>query len=177
MHKLYLYCFGNQKNIEQLAENFLDFKDFWSFMKFVSLKIEISITSSIMTQVHVSKLIAILKYLRLPFSHPNPQGSCIKNLCLHKLLQQLANSLILHNKFLVSHSQTNLLASCLSRLRSGQCINCRTANRLFSLGANFPEFYKWACYSGNSILACYMKFNCGSLLQKLARTQLCPDGL
>ena len=48
---------------------------------------------------------------------------------------------------------------------------------LFSLGANFPKFHKWAHYSGKFILDCCMKFNCGSLLQKLARTQLRPDGL
>ena len=43
---------------------------------------------------------------------------------------------------------------------------------LFSLGANFLEFHKWAHYLGKFILSCYMKFDCGSLLQKLAQTQL-----
>ena len=50
-------------------------------------------------------------------------------------------------------------------------------SRFFSLGANFSKIHKWVCYSGKFILGCYMKFDCGSLLQKLARMQLCPDGL
>ena len=48
---------------------------------------------------------------------------------------------------------------------------------LFSTGANFPKFHERAYYLGKFILGCYMKFHCGSLLQKLARTQLCPDDL
>ena len=47
----------------------------------------------------------------------------------------------------------------------------------YFLDANFPEFHEWAHYSGKFILGCYMKFDCGSFLQKLARMQLCPDGL
>ena len=43
---------------------------------------------------------------------------------------------------------------------------------LFSLGVNFPEFHKWVHYSGKFILGCYMKFDCGLPLQKLAWTQL-----
>ena len=35
---------------------------------------------------------------------------------------------------------------------------------LFSSGTNFPEFHEWAHYSGNFILGCYMKFDCGLLL-------------
>ena len=48
---------------------------------------------------------------------------------------------------------------------------------LISLDANFPEFQEWAHNSGKFILGCCMKFDCESLLQKLAWTQLCPDGL
>ena len=48
---------------------------------------------------------------------------------------------------------------------------------LFSLGANFPEFHELTHYLGKFILGCYTKFDYGSLLQKLARVQLCPDGL
>ena len=48
---------------------------------------------------------------------------------------------------------------------------------LFSLGANFFEFYEWVHYSGKLILGCCMKLDCGSPLQKLAQMQLCPDGL
>ena len=48
-------------------------------------------------------------------------------------------------------------------------------SKLFSLGANFPKFHEWAHYSGKFILGCYMYFDCGSLLQKLAWTQLYPD--
>ena len=39
-------------------------------------------------------------------------------------------------------------------------------SRLFSLGAIFPKFHEWAHCSGKFILGCYMKFYCGSLLQK-----------
>ena len=38
---------------------------------------------------------------------------------------------------------------------------------LFLLGANFPEFHEWAHYLGKFILGYYMKFDYGSLLQKL----------
>ena len=48
---------------------------------------------------------------------------------------------------------------------------------LVSLGANFPKFHEWADYSGKFVLGYYMKFNYGSLLQKLARKQLYPDSL
>ena len=41
------------------------------------------------------------------------------------------------------------------------------------MSVNFPEFYEWARYLGKFILG----FNCELLLQKLAWTQLCPDGL
>ena len=41
-------------------------------------------------------------------------------------------------------------------------------NGLFSLGANFPEFYELAYYSGKFILGGHMQFDCGSLLQKFS---------
>ena len=48
---------------------------------------------------------------------------------------------------------------------------------LFSLyiGANFPEFHKWANSSEKFILGYCIKFDCGLLLQNLVWAQLCPD--
>ena len=43
--------------------------------------------------------------------------------------------------------------------------SCILYSGLFSSDANFLEFHKWAHYSGKFILSCYMKFDCGSLLQ------------
>ena len=53
---------------------------------------------------------------------------------------------------------------------------------LFSLGANFAEFYEQAHYLAKFIPGCYIKFDCESLLiyirciAELVRIQLCPDG-
>ena len=58
------------------------------------------------------------------------------------------------------------------------CLNTQLPySGLFSLRANFPEFHEWAYYLKKFILGWYMKFDHGLLLQKLARIQLCPDGL
>ena len=49
--------------------------------------------------------------------------------------------------------------------------------RLFSLGANFPEFHEWAHSSGKLIQSCCIKYTCGLLVQNLVQAQLCPDRL
>ena len=49
-------------------------------------------------------------------------------------------------------------------------------SRLFSLGARISQMGSLLMKIYSGLLAC-MKFDCGSLLQKLVRTQLCPDGL
>ena len=54
---------------------------------------------------------------------------------------------------------------------------CLPYSGLLSLGENLSKFHKWAHYWGNFIMGCYIKFDCGLLLQKLKQTRLCPDGL
>ena len=41
---------------------------------------------------------------------------------------------------------------------------------LFSLGANFPKFHKWAHNSGKAILGCCVKFDCGLLMAEYSES-------